>query len=35
VVSRPPLPGAADRVLHAEAQREFWYQRSIGWHSPM
>ena len=22
----PPLPGAGDRVLTAEAQREFWYQ---------
>jgi pimeloyl-ACP methyl ester carboxylesterase len=26
VVVSPPLPGAGDRVLSAEAQREFWYQ---------
>ena len=26
LVLSPPLPGAGDRVLTAEAQREFWYQ---------
>jgi pimeloyl-ACP methyl ester carboxylesterase len=26
LVVSPPLPGAGDRVLAAEAQREFWYQ---------
>ena len=26
IVVSPPLPGAGDRVLSAEAQREFWYQ---------
>jgi pimeloyl-ACP methyl ester carboxylesterase len=26
LVVSPPLPGAGDRVLTAEAQREFWYQ---------
>jgi pimeloyl-ACP methyl ester carboxylesterase len=26
LVLAPPLPGAGDRVLTAEAQREFWYQ---------
>jgi pimeloyl-ACP methyl ester carboxylesterase len=26
VVLGPPLPGAGDRVLATEAQREFWYQ---------
>lgn len=26
LVIGPPLPGAADRVLTADAQREFWYQ---------
>ena len=26
LVVSPPLPGAGDRVLSAEAQREFWYQ---------
>jgi pimeloyl-ACP methyl ester carboxylesterase len=26
LVLAPPLPGAGDRVLAAEAQREFWYQ---------
>jgi hypothetical protein len=24
IVVSPPLPGAGDRVLSAEAQREFW-----------
>jgi pimeloyl-ACP methyl ester carboxylesterase len=26
IVVSPPLPGAGDRVLTADAQREFWYQ---------
>ena len=26
LVLAPPLPGAGDRVLTPEAQREFWYQ---------
>jgi pimeloyl-ACP methyl ester carboxylesterase len=26
LVLAPPLPGAGDRVLSADAQREFWYQ---------
>jgi pimeloyl-ACP methyl ester carboxylesterase len=26
IVVSPPLPGAGDRVLTAQAQREFWYQ---------
>jgi pimeloyl-ACP methyl ester carboxylesterase len=26
IVVSPPLPGAGDRVLSADAQREFWYQ---------
>jgi pimeloyl-ACP methyl ester carboxylesterase len=26
LVVSPPLPGAGDRVLSADAQREFWYQ---------
>lgn len=26
LVVSPPLPGAGDRVLTADAQREFWYQ---------
>ncbi len=26
LVISPPLPGIGDRILHAQAQREFWYQ---------
>ena len=33
LVISPPLPGVGDRVLTPDAQREFWYQPSIGWRS--
>lgn len=26
LVRSPPLPGIGDRILTAQAQREFWYQ---------
>jgi hypothetical protein len=30
LVVSPPLPGAGDRVLTADALREFWYLRRTG-----
>jgi hypothetical protein len=38
-VLAPPLPGRGDRVLTADAQREFWYQAfhqlEAGYFSPL